>query len=710
MEKYLLINDIEKLRNEKLSLRKSQFTRLLEQCKWYEKQPLSDEHPKTSITYMGMAAANLSLAYLLTNQEHYLTEAKRWIFTACKYEHWGYGFLVDVDLSASWLLFGFGLSYNWISNKLTPKEKSELLNKLILQGTKIYNYGEENKGNCWSTDYWQNHNWINYSGLLTTAYAIAPEYKEAKKWINTIKDNFNKVFNWMPSDGSDYEGTGYWRYAINFLLSAADLIRENEGIDYFKTPFMQNTFYYRLYQSAPNWEENINFSDVHDTRSSNSISAYYKIASEYNNGYAQWFGNLVKNKFLFREAYESKIFPGIMPEAFLEYIWYDPNVLEKNPKDLPLTKYFPDLGLVVIRSSWDKDAIHFSIKASEPGGNSQWKKSWELDLQNGWRTRSLTHYHVDFNSFILLGYNSRLAIDEGFHRTSGAKFHNMITVDNTGCVGEKIWDKGTLKDPELFDLNCKGIYNVWKDVKRDATACVEDYISNNGYTFCTLESSKLYYPEMKLNRNARKVLYSELGYFIMLDQLKSDIEHKYTWRLHSEQFAEDEKDTNSFIIKNGSGSLNIYPILPKNAKYNVDQTVIHEIMTPQRPDDIREIKLKTLCIENKDKEKNMYFLNVLYPHSSFEYDKLKVNPIIGDTFIGVEIIKGQKVEQFIYSTENAIDYKGIKSDANWISVIKDNGKITKYAIYQGTSLEIDGNFLFKNPSKCNYFKIITETV
>ncbi|WP_058484931.1 DUF4962 domain-containing protein [Defluviitalea phaphyphila] len=708
MKEYLLIKDIEKLRNEKLTIRKSHLIRLLEQCKWYESQKLAKEHPPTSITYMGMAAANLSLAYLLTEQEQYLEEAKRWIFTACRYERWGYGFLVDVDLSASWLLFGFGLAYNWIGDKLKPEEKQEFLDKLILQGNKMYNYGEENRGNCWSTDYWQNHNWINYTGLLTTAYAIVPEYKEAQKWIDTIKDNFDKVFNWMPQDGSDYEGTGYWRYAINFLLAAADLIRQKEGIDYFNTPFLKNTFYFRLYQSAPNWEENVNFADVHDTRSSNSISAYYKIASEYNNGYAQWFGNLVKNKFLFREAYQSKIFPGIMPEAFLEYIWYDETVPEKHPKDLPLTKYFPDLGLVVIRSSWDEDAIHFSIKASPPGGKAQWEKSWELDLANGWRTRSLTHYHVDFNSFILMGYGSRLAIDEGFHRTSRAKVHNMITVDDTGCVGEKIWDEGTLEDPELFDLNCKGIYNVWRDVKKDQIACVEDYISEDGYTFCTLESSKLYYPEMQLNRNARRVIYSEMGYFILLDELKSDMEHKYTWRLHGEQFAKKQKSDNSFVIKNGTGALSIYPVFPENAKYNVERTVINEIMTPQRPDDIREIILKTLCIENDKREKNMYFLNVLYPHSSFEYEPLEVKHIKGNDFIGVEIKKGQFIEKFIYSENGSINYKGIKTDANWVSVIKEGEKIVKYALYQGTNLEIDGKEVFKNPNKTNKFEIINK--
>ena len=108
---YLLINgQINILKTELKTTRKEQFSRLVEQCRMYEGETLSKEPPPTSITYMGMAAANLSLAYRLTGQEHYLIEAKRWIFTAVNYEVWGYGFLVDVD-GFLWILNGFCLIF-----------------------------------------------------------------------------------------------------------------------------------------------------------------------------------------------------------------------------------------------------------------------------------------------------------------------------------------------------------------------------------------------------------------------------------------------------------------------------------------------------------------------------------------------------------------------------------------------------------------------
>ena len=685
---HLLLNDqLDVLKAEINTTRKTQFRRLLDQCRLYESMPLSKDVPKTSVTYIGMAAANLSLAYVLTGQEHYLTEAKRWIFTAVNYDVWGYGFLVDVDLSASWLLFGLGLSYDWIKDYLSEGERQTFLDKLILQGNKIFDYGQENFGHCWSTNYWQNHNWINYSGLLTTACAIRNEHAGAQIWIDEIHDNFDKVFQYLPEDGSNYEGTVYWRYAMNFFLNAAELIRADGGTDHFQSSFMKNTFDFQLYQFAPNWEENIGFGDVHDKRSSHSICAYYKIASEYNNGQAQWLGDLVQEKFLFREAYQSKIFPGILPEAFLELIWFNPEVKPQSPEGLPLTKYFEDLGLVVMRSSWDENATHLSFKSSPPGGHKQWKMSWELDKAYDWHTRSLTHYHVDFNSFILVHNGAYLVIDDGYNRTSKAEVHNLITVDGTGCVGEKIWQTGSVSDPEIFDLNSKGIFNVWRDVPEEAIATIEAFSSGGGYVSVTGESSRLYYPEMQLTRNARHIINSQLGYFILLDELESELEHIYTWRIHAEKYAEQTGD-DKFEIANGSGALNVFTAYPQGANTKINETFIEEVMTPQRPDDKRQIRLKTFMIENSTPEKDTYFLNVFQPHDALNKDALEtaadisVKRIKGQGCIGVEISSKEAVETFLFSSTNQIDYDDIKSQSKWVSIVKDkSGKVIKTTEY-----------------------------
>ena len=684
---YLLIDDrLDSLKAQLHSTHREHFDRLVQQCRLYNGEVLSVEPPPTSITYMGMAAANLSFAYRLTGQEHYLEEAKRWIFTAVGYDVWGYGFLVDVDLSASWLLYGLGLSYDWIKEDLTADERNIFLDKLILQGNKIFDYGEENKGNCWSTDYWQNHNWINYTGLLTTAYAIRAEYNGAEHWIQTIKENFETVFDYLPEDGSNYEGTVYWRYAMKFFLTTAHLIRQDGGPNYFESDFIKNTFYFRLYQTAPNWEENIPFGDVHDRRSSHSICAYYKLAAECQIGQAQWLAELVRKKFLFREASHSKIFPGILPEAFLEILWFDPTIKSVAPDGLPLNKYFPDLGLVVMRSGWDQDATHLSFKSSPPGGHKQWKISWELDKKNNWRTRSLTHYHVDFNHFTLIHRGALLAMDEGYNRTSRAEIHNLITVDGKGCVGEKIWEEGDLSDPVRFDLNCKGIHNVWRDVPETAIANIEAFSEKDGYIHALGETSKMYDPELQLHRNARHIINSQLGYFIILDEIESSLEHTYTWRMHSEKKAKHISEDH-FEIQDGRGALNVFAVFPSDNVSEVEETRIEEVMTPQRPDDIRHITLQTLKIENAQRSKNVHFLHVLQPKGALEHEvnnPINVERIAADEYSGVEIRSEQHTEIFLFShaQDIQIQYEGINVQGKWTSEIRDaQGRVTKSTSY-----------------------------
>ena len=122
---------------------------------------------------------------------------------------------------------------------------------------------------------------------------------------------------------------------------------------------------------------------------------------------------------------------------------------------------------------------------------------------------------------------------------------------------------------------------------------------------------------MQLTRNARHIINSELGYFILLDELESELKHTYTWRIHAEKYAQQINE-DKFEIVNGSGALNIFTAFPQARKTKINETLIEEIMTPQRPNDKRQIKLKTFMIENSVPEKNTYFLNVFHPKDALE--------------------------------------------------------------------------------------------
>ncbi len=85
----------------------------------------------------------------------YLSEAKRWIFTCVNYPHWGNAHLVDVDLSAAWILFGMGIAFDWLKDSLTDSEASQIKDKIILQGTRMYDYKQVNSSKGWTVQYCQ---------------------------------------------------------------------------------------------------------------------------------------------------------------------------------------------------------------------------------------------------------------------------------------------------------------------------------------------------------------------------------------------------------------------------------------------------------------------------------------------------------------------------------------------------------------------------
>ena len=285
MNDLILIPNLSLLKRECKTLKHKQIYRLLDEVNRYLVITLPKEPPKQSTTFIGISIMNLALAYLITEDSRYLAKAREYINTVCGYQFWGNAHLVNVDLSASWILFGLSLGYNWLYDFLSLEERNLILNKLKYQADIMLEYKLKTAGSGWSTNYWQNHNWINMTGLACCGYAIYKEYPKAIAYIDEAKKNFSKVFGYLADDGSNYEGVTYWRYGGMWLFVYADLLNDREGINWFlKSNYLKNTFYYRLYQSST-LNRQLNFGDCHDRYSSHSIAVYYKYAAKYNDAY-----------------------------------------------------------------------------------------------------------------------------------------------------------------------------------------------------------------------------------------------------------------------------------------------------------------------------------------------------------------------------------------------------------------------------------------
>jgi len=688
--KYILLPDgspdilIEQIKSFKAPM----FKRLYEQCDYYFTLELPKDHPTSSIAHIGYAAANLSLAYLVTGQNYYLKEARRWIFTAIHYENWGRATLKDSGLDAGWVLFGLSLSYNWIGEFLEPSERVTLREKLILQGSRLYNYAVENMGKYWSSVYWQSHNWVCFTALYTAGNALIDEHSKARAWVDIAKENFDIVLNVLSEDGSFFAGMRFWRYSLVWLLTYMDMAKMLEGKDYYKdSAFMKNTFYFSLYQTTPNFEEIVNFGDCSSRRSGFSIAIYYKLASEYRLGYSQWMASVIKDKALWKNEYYSDIGQDLLPEAFLELLWYDNTVAPMPPDDLPLVKYFEDLGLLVIRTSWNEDSTLFSFKSSPAGGHKAWKIYHKALEEKGWMVNIASHQHPDNNSFVLFSRGSYLAIDDGLVNSKFAHHHNTITVDNKGYLNE-------------------GTYDVYYNLPFDAQARIDDFVHKNNYVFIRGEASKLYTSDLQLKKFHRGVLYTGNGYFILLDELESSIPHTYSWLFHSDHKIENIGE-NIFKTSKGNAQLSIHSIYPQNLNYSFDEEKITVVPMYSTPNLILHTKQNLLKLENREPVKNIRFINVLIPEDIFTKNKLYVSRVENPSCNGF-IIKSETFKEiFLWAKKDAsILYEGINTDSSWVSLQFSEEVLRRYGMYDGAYLSYNNKALEQFEKKSSAFKDI----
>ena len=637
MKKLILIDDLYNLILESQGKRKFLFDELTLMVESYMHKSLPALPPATSTTYMGMAIFNISLLYQLTKNSKYKEEAKRWMDTVISYEEWGYSYLVNVDLSASWILFGLSLGYHYLYDVLEPDYRKKVLDKLIKHGSIMYDYRVKTYGKGWSTYYYQNHNWINMTGLATVGYVIKDEYPEASTWVDTSKENFTHVYPNLADDGSNYEGVPYWHYGVLWLLVYADLLHKQEGINYFeKTPFLKNTFDYKMAQTLPDLKQIINFGDAHDYRSGHSIAMYYKLAAEYNNGYAQSLGNRVFHDFYHEEQNISHLKPGITCEIGLAFLWYKPSIEPLDLRTYSNYQYFDDLGLVAYKIGDEDNSKMLSVKCSKPGGNKQFSKALEY-YQQGIDLFGLSHHHPDNSHYILTKDGQYYVLDDGYNRNMMMRHHNVLTPKNYGCDIEGVMDvyqqsiRKRLKEDTL-DPNTYG-----------GSVLFSKHLDQTLFYLC--ETGGVFHPDAKIISSQRLIISPELDYVLIYDQIESEIEQGYQWHFHTD--VEPTYGINTTDVKLNN-CLRVTHVLPRDFKRDYEIQTVKALFTPQEPNDYHQIDMIDSIIESSPKRKEK-FLNIL------SFEDIKIESKQGYVLIH----HSNKKDLFIHEQNDVFELEGV---------------------------------------------------
>lgn len=601
MNNLVFIGDLSRYQRDLEGARRERYERLLAQADRYQTMILPKVHPKESTTYMGIAIVNLALAYLLSREEKYLSEAKRFMNTVLSYEKWGNAHLVNVDLSASWILFGLSLGYDWLKPYLDKEEAEKISAKIRHHADIMYTYKRDTFGYGWSTNYYQNHNWINMTGLAAAGYALMGECEQARVYTEEAKENFARVFSYLADDGSNYEGVPYWRYGGMWLFVYAHLLKVQEGIDYFQTSaYLKHTFYYRLYQSSGDFSQQLNFGDSHDRHSGHAPCVYYKTAAEYQDGFAQTFANMVVHEFLTEEAAESKIKPGILPEAAFEFLWYDPDVAEKDLSLLPNVRYFEDLGLLSIRENWSRGSRVLTIKCGYPGGRKQWETGFRLLREEGIDCLSLSHHHPDNLSYIFTSGKEFLTCEDGYNRNIMPDNHNVILVDHTYT--------------DAVDVNDVYVKSVKMRMEQEGEAfsqmayggSVTAVKQKGNVVLYRAQTTGVYPKALNMREVSRMLLTDGLAFWIFVDVCRSEDLHQYQLISNTDQKGRQIEE-NSFQYAMQTGDIRYTVFSDRTMQTRQYQQEVVSVMTTQEPDKVCRVLMETLCFESACQEKEQIF-------------------------------------------------------------------------------------------------------
>ncbi len=639
----------------------ARYQRLLEQATSYHTSLPPNEHPDDSITSIGMAVANLALAYLLTADQHHLDTAREWIRVAIDYPHWGKKRMPDHDLDAAWLLFGLGTAYSWIKHDLPPDERDRLRNKLLLQGRRLYDFAVENEGRWWSCAYWQNHNWICYGGLATVAYALEDEFPETKAWSDRAYDNFMTILTLMADDGSDYEGPVYWRYGFIWFLIYGDLLQQQTGIDLHDNDFLRNAFDFRLYLSGPNLIDTANLGDCHDRRSAHTPAVYYRLASLYHNGQAQWLtDHFYKTGEWARDGREGLVKPGTLPEAWLEFLWYDPTVTHQPLDDLSLTCVYPDMGLVSTRTSWQPEATFMVFKCGAPNGQKGWAYGHAINQQKGWDTIKASHAHPDENGFILIQGDHYLVVDEGYSKAKRSRHHSTILVDGRG---------------QYVEDN----YNAFRDLGSLRAGRLEDTFTQDGIAYMRGDATRAYDPELNLNEFVRQVVFIDGDLIILHDTLQSSKSHQYQWLLQTD-VQPKTITAQQFIVNAGQTAMQVNVLNPQNAGWHIQSEEITANPTSAKPDWIIR-RLQHALVVSSEATPSTQFLVAL------NLADMTIHQCATDQGQLLHAIKdNQSILVGFSDRHSGILYKdGVTTDARWFA-LREHGKEATLLIGDCTQL------------------------
>jgi hypothetical protein len=422
--------------------------------------------------------------------------------------------------------WGYDIFYPCLTEarRKAVRERLDLEAQWLWVATRTFVKGTER--GWWSSSRGNNWHAVASGGLGFAALSLLGESASAESWLDEAVTQMKMLMDHgFDSDGAYFESPMYHRYAMEYLVFAAEALRRagREDLFQYRNQLLRKTCLYNLYMMEPTRDSFAPFNDgwrLAEQRALHPAQSYLLCAATvYHDGLIAWLFDAVygpQRRFpVWNTAHGH-------PDAIL---WYNTRLPRENPDTSPrltLGRYWPEHGRVALRTSWtDLNGILFAMECGEYG----------------------SHGHDDQGGFVLTAFGEHLVDDQGYggwEVTSEA--HSVPLVDGQGQRRE-----GML-------------------------GAVRDFLHTDAMDFFEADSTPAYALEKSPARFVlRNVLFMRPGYFVIVDRLRKDAApHEYQWLLQGPTYNQaakiriDRPDAVTFLAT--KASLDVRLLAPRGLR------------------------------------------------------------------------------------------------------------------------------------------------
>jgi len=458
----------------------------------------------------------LGLMWHLEGSPRYAERAWRELTAAADFPDWNPRHFLDTAEMTN----AFAVGYDWFYNFWNGDQRAALRAAIIRHGLEPGLECYRGKADC---RWWVNcdHNWnqVCNGGLVMGALAIGDEAPEiAAEVLNSALRSVQRAMRRYAPDGGWEEGPGYWHYATMFntiLLAALDTAL---GTDYGLSdiPGFNNAGMFPLYMTGPTGLT-FNYADGGD-RPIRAPEMFW-LARRFNMPVMAWYQRQLAS-------------PGV-----LDLVWYYPHIASPDEAQLPLSRYFRDVEVCFLRSSWtSRDAIFIGFKGGDNKAN---------------------HSNLDLGTFVLDALGHRWALDLGADNYNMPGYwdrkHQRWTYYRMRTEGHNV----VLIDPDAEPNQAP-----------DATAKIVRFSSQPGRAFAIADLSDAYARRAQAVRRGIALTQAPNGILVQ-DEIETGRPADVWWLLHTSADAATDANSGTAVLSQGDARLWLKIISPAAAAFQV---------------------------------------------------------------------------------------------------------------------------------------------